>query len=70
MIDFVTSEVDKLMRSSKINLNTNKLKTQFPLSLYASHSELYFAENPIKIKHTVPEIGFLVMLKTIKYKEN
>ena len=38
--------------------------------MYTPTAELYYIENPIKIKYTVPEIAILVMLKTIKYKEN
>ena len=33
-----------------------KDKTQFSFAMYASISELYYAENPIKIEHTVPKI--------------
>ena len=35
-----------------------KMKSQFSISLYmyASTSEQYHTENPVKIKHTVPEI--------------
>ena len=33
-----------------------KTKSQFSFSMYASTSELYSAENPIKIEYTNPEI--------------
>ena len=33
-----------------------KIITQFSVSLYATHSELYHAENPVTIEHMVPEI--------------
>ena len=36
---------------------TENNKTQVSFSLHASISELYYAENPIKIEHTVPEIA-------------
>ena len=38
------------MRSSKMSLNSEKIKTQFSFSLYVPISELYHAENPIKIE--------------------
>ena len=34
-----------------MSLNSRKMKIQFSFSLYASISELYHAENPIKIEH-------------------
>ena len=40
------------------------------LSLVKYTVELYLTENPIKIKHTLPEIAVFAMLKTIKYKGN
>ena len=36
--------------------HTMKMKTEFLFFLYASTSELYLGENPIKIEDTVPEI--------------
>ena len=45
-----------VMRSSKMSLNSKKLKAHFSFSLYSSMSELYHAENPMIIEHTVPEI--------------
>ena len=45
-----------VMQSSKMSLNTNKMKIWFPISMYASHLELYFIENPVKIGLTLPEI--------------
>ena len=53
------------MQSSKMSLNSNKIKSQFSFSLHAQFVELYPTETPIKIKYTVPE-----MYKTIKYKGN
>ena len=40
-----------VMRSSKISLNSKKIKTLFFFLMYASISEFYQAENPIKIEH-------------------
>ena len=45
-----------VMRSSKMSLNSKKIKTQFSCSSYAPTSELYHTENPIKFKHYVLEI--------------
>ena len=45
-----------VMRSSKMNLNSEKNKTQFSFSWHASIAELYHVENPIKIERTVLEI--------------
>ena len=44
------------MRSSKMSLNSEKIKTQFSCSFYATISGHNHAENPVKIEHTVPEI--------------
>ena len=50
---------------------TQKRYTLSVHTLYASISELYHAENPIKIEHTVKRYSsILEMLKTIKYKGN
>ena len=38
-----------MMRSSKMSLNSNKMKIQFLIAIYASYWELYFGETPIKI---------------------
>ena len=53
-----------------MSLNSKKIITHFHVQLFATTSELYHTETPIKIKHTVPEISILVMLKTTKYKGN
>ena len=45
-----------VMRSNKMSLNSKKIKTKFSFSLNAAIPELYYAENPIKIEHTVAEI--------------
>ena len=45
-----------VMRLSKLSLNSYKIKTQFSFPLYTLISDLYYAENPIKIEHTVPEM--------------
>ena len=59
------------MRSSKISLNSKKIKTQFLFSLYAGTLELYHTENPIKnYAYSSRDIAILVMLKTIKYTGN
>ena len=46
-----------VMRSSKMSLNSEKTHTQFSYALYASTTELYHTENPIKIKYTFPELA-------------
>ena len=45
-----------VMPSSKMSLNSNKMKIQFSNTMYALLLELYFGENPIKIGLTIPEI--------------
>ena len=45
-----------VIRSSKMSLNSKKIKTQFSFQLDSTISELYHAENPIKIEHLIPEI--------------
>ena len=56
------------MRSNKMSLNSNKIKIQFLIAIYAPYLELYFGENSIKIGLLVPEIlTILLLLKTEKY---
>ena len=55
-LDHVSLPWAYVMRSSKISLNSQKNKNKFSCPIYASTSELYHTENPIKTKHTVPEI--------------
>ena len=43
-----------VMRSSKMSLNSNKMKIEFLIDIYASQLELYFGENPIEIELAVP----------------
>ena len=61
-----------VMRSSKMSPKLEKKNPpQFSFPMYASISELYYAETPINIECMVPEIiSILVMLKTINYKGN
>ena len=55
-----------VMRSSKMSLT----KCVFMFIVYMPQHQNYHTENPLKIKHMVTEIAILVMLKTIKYKQN
>ena len=59
------------MRSSKMSLNSKKIKTQFSLLLYSSNSELYPHWRPNQNRaYGSRDIAILGMLKTIKYKGN
>ena len=42
------------IKQNESELETNN--TQFSSSIYTPIADLYYAENPIKIEHTVPEI--------------
>ena len=47
---------DVIMPIKQNESELEKIKTPLLFSLYAQTFELYHTENPIKIKHTVPEI--------------
>ena len=54
-IEMVCFSFGHVMQSSKISLNSNKIKSYFYITLFSSFLELRFAVNPIKIELTVPE---------------
>ena len=55
-----------VMRSSKMSLNFNKMKTQFLIAIYVPYLELYLGDN---LTYGLRDITILVLLKTIKYKK-
>ena len=48
-----TDKCDAIMQNES---ELEKIKSQFSFSVYESITELYYAENPIKIEHADPEI--------------
>ena len=60
-----------VMRSSKMSLNSNKIKTQFHFHCMSPFQSYTTLNTPSKLRiRFTRDTAILVMLKTIKYKEN